>query len=112
MFGYLYTRAYICDVIAMKRYRKRNKMTTLNLNAKKVNKTTATEIRTFVYNNRATLSNEMKMFYGDVAAMIDMQLRKKAAQRLSMVEVLERSYNIDQYIMASGAISVETIFVG
>jgi len=84
---------------------------TLNLQDKKVTKSTVKLIAEFKYNNRNELSNELKMFYSDVEGLIDIQLRKCAAQRMSMAEILERAYNIEKYVLAIGAVSFTTIFV-
>lgn len=86
-------------------------MTTLNLNSKKVTTSTSKMIAEFIYANRETLSNEMKMFYNNVKGIIDLQLNKKAARRMSMEQILERAYNIESYVLASGAASFETQFV-
>lgn len=86
-------------------------MTTLNLNSKKVAKQTVNIIAEFVYNNRQVLSNDLKMFYCDVKGIIEMQLNKKAANRLTMEQILERAYNIEGYVLASGAASFETEFI-
>ena len=84
---------------------------TLDLKSKKVVKSTSDLITKFLHENRTTLSNELKLFYYDVRNLLDFQLTKKKARRMSMNEILERSYNIDKYILAAGAISVETEFV-
>lgn len=86
-------------------------MTTLNLQSKIVNQATANQIAAFVYENRNELSNEMKLFYQDVKGFIEMQLNKTAARRMNMAEILERSYNIEQYILKSGAAAVEVKFI-
>lgn len=86
-------------------------MKTLNLQSLKISKSTVTLITEFVYNNRTELSNELKMFYNDAKGLIEIQLRKPKTQRMSMLECLERAYNIDSYILKSGAASVETQFL-
>ena len=85
-------------------------MTTLNLQSKKVTASTSKSIAEFIYSNREALSNELKMFYNDVKGLIDLQLNKKAARRMSMEQILERAYNIESYVLASGATSFETQF--
>ena len=86
-------------------------MELLNLQGKKVTKGTQTAIHTFVYQNKATLSNEMKMLYGDISGIIALQLTKKTANRLTMPEILERAHNIEKYVLAGGAASYQTVFV-
>lgn len=83
----------------------------MKLQSLKVSKATVTAITAFVYENRSSLSNEMKMFYGDAKGLIEIQLRKPASRRLTMTEVLERAYNIEQYVLKSGACGVETEFI-
>lgn len=87
-------------------------MTTLNIANLPVSKKTVAQITVFVYENRATIGNEQKLFYADVKGLIDIQLKKKAANRLTMAQIIERAYNIDAYILAAGAASVTTEFVG
>ena len=82
-----------------------------NLNSKKVSKATIKEIQSFVYENRNELSVNMKLFYSDVVAFIDIQLKKCASQRMSMTEILERSYNIETYVLNSGACSYEVEYL-
>lgn len=82
-------------------------MKTLNLSNATVTKKTSVNIRNFVYDNRFELSSELKMFYQDVAGLIDMQLNKKF-NRLTIGQILERAYNIDMYVLQSGASSFET----
>lgn len=77
-----------------------------------VSKKTVTQITEFVYNNRASIGNEQKLFYADVKGLITIQLKKKAANRLSMAQIMERAYNIESYILAAGAASVTTEFIG
>jgi hypothetical protein len=84
---------------------------TMKLANMKVTKGTYKAIIEFNYNNKNVLTKEMLLFYCDVAAMIDLQLTKKAAHRMSMQEILERCYNIEQYVLNAGAASFETIFV-
>lgn len=86
-------------------------MTTLNIANLPVSKKTVAQITVFVYENRATIGNEQKLFYADVKGLIDIQLKKKAANRLTMAQIMERAYNIDAYILATGAVSVTTEFV-
>ena len=86
-------------------------MKTLKLEGKKVTNGTAIEIAEFVYANKNEMSNELKLFYQDVKGLIDVQLSKKANYRMSMGEILERAFNIEKYVMASGAVSFETKFI-
>jgi len=86
-------------------------MTTLNLQSRKVNQKTANEIAAFVYENRNILSNELKMFYQDVKGFIEIQVRKAETRRMNMQQILDRSYNIDTYVLASGASSFTTEFI-
>jgi hypothetical protein len=86
-------------------------MTTLNLQSKKVNQATANEIAAFVYENRNALSIELKMFYQDVKGFIEMQVKKPVSHRMNMQQILDRSYNIEQYILNSGAAAVTTEFI-
>jgi hypothetical protein len=86
-------------------------MTTFNIANMPVSKKTITQITEYVYNNRASIGNEQKLFYADVKGLIIIQLRKPAANRLSMAQIMERAYNIDAYILAAGAASVTTEFV-
>lgn len=90
---------------------KRIAMTTLNISKMPVSKKTITQITELVYNNRAALGNEQKLFYLDVKGLIAIQLKKPAANRLTMSQIMERAYNIDAYILAAGASSVTTEFV-
>ena len=90
---------------------KANNMKTLNLTSKKVTESSAKEIGLFVYNNKEKMSNELKMFYQDVKGIIEIQLKKKAKKRMNMQQILERAYNIESYVLASGAASFETQFV-
>jgi hypothetical protein len=90
---------------------KRKKMNTLNLNNKKVSKGTLAEIVKFVYENRFVLGNEQKLFYSDVQRIMEQELRKPAAKRMTMAAITERAYNIESYILASGAASVTTEFI-
>lgn len=83
----------------------------LDLGSKKVTKGTAESIALFVYSNRTQISLELAAFYQSVKSMIEGQLNKPAAQRMSMTEILERMYNIDQYILNSGAAEVTTEFI-
>lgn len=87
-------------------------MTTLNISKMPVSKMTISQITEFVYNNRASLGNEQKLFYLDVKGLITIQLKKPAANRLTMAQIMERAYNIDAYILAAGAASVTTEFIG
>lgn len=80
----------------------------------KVVKSTATLIRKFVWENRKTLSNEMKLFYQDVAAMVESNAAKKNGtwHKVSeMKEILEMAYNIEKHVIASGAASYKVQFV-
>lgn len=86
-------------------------MKTLNVATLPVSKKTITQITEFVYENRATIGDEQKLFYADVKGLIDIQLKKHAAIRLNMAQIMERAYNIDAYILAAGAASVTTEFV-
>jgi len=86
-------------------------MTTLNVAILPVSKKTITQITEFVYNNRAFIGNNQKLFYADVKGLITIQLNKPAANRLTMAQIMERAYNINTYILASGAASVTTEFV-
>lgn len=86
-------------------------MTTLNISNLPVSKKTIATITNFVYENKEVLGNEQKMFYADVKGLIEIQLRKPSATRLSMQQITERAYNIDRYILAAGAASVATEFI-
>jgi lysine/ornithine N-monooxygenase len=96
---------------AMKPERKKKKMRTFNLNNKPVTLKTHSEIVKFVYENRFTIGNEQKMFYSDVQRIMEQELRKLASRRLTMSQIMERAYNIDAYILASGAAEVTTEFI-
>jgi hypothetical protein len=87
-------------------------MITLNISKMPVSKKTITQITEFVYNNRASMGNEQKLFYLDVKSLITIQLKKPAANRLLMAQIMERAYNIESYILAAGAASVTTEFIG
>jgi hypothetical protein len=87
-------------------------MKTLNIATLPVSKKTITQIAEFVYENRTTIGNEQKLFYADVKGLITIQLNKPASRRLTMAQIMERAFNIDAYILASGAASVTTEFVG
>lgn len=79
----------------------------------KVVKSTAITIRNFVWENRSELSNEMKLFYHDVASIVERNASKKKGDwsKISdMKEILERAYNIEKYVLASGAASYEVQF--
>lgn len=80
----------------------------LNLESKKVSKGTSTEISYYIHNNRLTLGSDLIFFYSDVKGLIDLQLRKPASIRLKMSEIMERAYNIESYVLASGAASFES----
>jgi hypothetical protein len=95
----------------MKRLGKRNKMKTLNLNNKKVSKGALTEIKNFVYENRLAIGDEQKLFYSDVQRIMEQELRKPAARRMTMTSITERAHNIEYYILAAGATSVTTEFI-
>lgn len=86
-------------------------MKTLNIATLPVSKKTIAQIAEFVYENRASIGNEQKLFYADVKGLIAIQLKKIAANRLTMAQIMERAYNIDAYILASGAASVTSEFV-
>lgn len=86
-------------------------MTLLNLSTATVSKSTVGRIDMFVYKNRNELSNELKMFYKDVAGLISIQLRKSTCRRMTIEQILERAYNIEKYVLASGAASFETIYI-
>ena len=83
-------------------------MKTLNLTTASVNKKTSSKIRGFVYENKNELSSEIKMFYQDVAGLIDIQLSKPVQNRMGINQILERAYNIDFYVLQTGAASIET----
>jgi len=90
-----------------------NTQITLNLEKFKVVKSTATIIRSFIYENRAALSNEMKLFYGDVASLVERNASKKKCDYSKITdikEILERAYNIEKYVIAAGALSYEVKF--
>jgi hypothetical protein len=80
-------------------------MTILNLQSKPVNQNTANEIAAYVYNNRHEMSNGLMVFYQDVKGFIEMQLRKPVSRRMNMQQILDRAYNIEQFILNSGAAS-------
>lgn len=84
---------------------------TLDLENKKVTKSTVTLITNFIHENKDVLSLELRSFYSDIRSMIEYQLRKKSNQRLSMPQILERVYNIESYIIEAGAISYEVEYV-
>lgn len=85
-------------------------MTLLNLSTATVTKSTENKIYSFVYENRNELSNELKMFYGDVAGLVRIQLTKPLSRRMKISQILERAYNIEKYVMAAGAADFETIY--
>jgi hypothetical protein len=106
------TRLIFVSAKAIKLMPKTKEMTTFNIAKMPVSKTTVTKITEFVYENRATIGNDQKMFYADVKGLIAIQLNKKAANRLTMAQIMERAYNIESYILAAGAASVTTEFIG
>jgi len=80
----------------------------------KVTKSTANLIRSFLWENKNELSNEMKLFYNDVASMIERNAAKNkldGSKITDMKEILERAYNIEKYVLASGAASYSVEFV-
>ena len=83
----------------------------LDLTGKPVTKKTSEEIRVFLYSKRNELKDGLKLFYDDVAGLIEIQLRKPVKQRLNISEVLERAYNIEQYVLNSGACSYSVEFI-
>lgn len=90
---------------------KMRKMKTLNLKDKPVTLRTHSEIVKFVYENRFFLGNEQKLFYSDVQRIMEQELRKPAGKRITMAAITERAYNIESYILASGAAEVMTEFI-
>lgn len=86
-------------------------MKNLNLNTSTISKTTIKNIDLFVYENRYELSNELKMFYKDVAGLIEIQLKKSLSRRMNMNQIMERAYNIDSYVIATGAASFDKLFI-
>lgn len=82
-------------------------MTYLNIESAKTTKGTAKRINTFLWESRGLISLELASFYRMVHDMINDQLRKPAKHRATVKELCERAYNIDAYILASGAASVE-----
>jgi hypothetical protein len=87
------------------------KMKTLNLNNKPVTLKTHSDIVKFIYENRFFLGNEQKLFYSNVKSILEKELRKPAAGRITMAAITERAYNIDSYILAAGASSITTEFI-
>lgn len=83
----------------------------LNLESKKVVRSTVDLITNYLYENRNVLSNDLLLFYNDVRSIIQNEVRKASTQRLHMNDVLERAYNIESYILAAGAASYEVEFV-
>ncbi len=86
-------------------------MEILNLESKKVSPSTVKTINSFIYENKNSISIEVKTFYRDVEGFISRELRKKSSLRMSMLEILERAYNIEKYVIESGAASFETHYV-
>ncbi len=86
-------------------------MKTLNLEARKVSASTREAINHFVYENKDVISIELKTYYRDVEGFISRELRKKASIRMSMDEILEKAYNIEKYVIKSGAASFETCYI-
>jgi hypothetical protein len=86
---------------------KQKAMTTLNLQSMPISQKTANEIASFVYNNRNEMSKDLMAFYQDVKGFIEMQLKKPVSRRMNMSQILDRSYNIEQYILKSGAASYQ-----
>jgi len=89
-------------------------MAHLNLESLKVTKSTANLIRSFLWENKNELSNEMKLFYNDVLSMIERNAAKSkldSSKITDMKEILERAYNIEKYVLASGAASYSVEFV-
>ena len=85
----------------------------IGLETFKVVKSTTTAIRKFVWENRSELSNEMKLFYQDVASMVEKHAAKPKGtwhKITEMKDILERAYNIEKYVLASGAASYEVQF--
>lgn len=83
----------------------------LNLQSKKVTKGTAKEINTFLWESRGEINLEKASWYRTVYNMINTELRKPTKFRASMKELCERAYNLDDYILQSGAVSVEHEFI-
>lgn len=82
----------------------------LNLQTKKVTQSTVTLIANYLYDNTNVLTNELKLFYSDVKSIVEHELKKGKAQRLHMDDILERAYNIEEYVLAAGAASYEVEF--
>lgn len=82
----------------------------LNLQTKKVTQSTVTLIDKYLYDNRNVLTNELKLFYIDAKAILEHELKKCKTQRLHMDDILERAYNIEEYVLAAGAASYEVEF--
>jgi hypothetical protein len=79
----------------------------------KVVKSTTTTIRDFVWENRGELSSKEKLFYQDVASIVERNASKKksdSSKISDMSEILERAYNIEKYVLAAGAASYEVQF--
>lgn len=86
-------------------------MKSLDLQSKKVSKGTEKEITLFVYENRNELGTQQKDFYTVVRGFITREVSKPTGKRMSMAQILERSYNIDAYVLASGAASITTEYI-
>lgn len=86
-------------------------MNTLNLQDKKVVKSTATLVRTYIRENFSIISKDMLFYYDLVAGLIEKQITKPVAQRMSIPEILERSYNFEKLFVEQGGAEfiVETI---
>jgi len=81
----------------------------MNIVTLKPTKGTYNKIKTFLFENKETLSQEKKNFYSDLLSVLDYNLTKPAKHRPSMIELKKRVENIEQSILNSGALSYETI---
>lgn len=77
----------------------------------KVSKTSAAQIRMFVYENKATLSQKEIFFCSDVAGIVERNAAKKKSdwsKLTSMSDIMERAANIENYAIAGGASSFQS----
>ena len=83
----------------------------LGLATKKVVASTVALIRGYKRDNFKTLSIELCDFYDLVQGLVELQLNKKAARRMTMAQTLERSYNFEAILAEQGCAgySVERI---
>jgi len=91
-------------------------MKTLDLEKLPVMPATAKKIRAFSYEHRADMSLQLRMFYSEVASLVEHEVRqRKAPRRRKMKELVkiahELVYEPDAFAKRIGAASFEVQFV-